>query len=128
MTTDTDSFTLSLFGNIGAPAWNHHTSPTSPDAHNVDEADGADEANDDTDEGGGASALAVTPVVRGSNFRLEGDRDLARGWAARARDNITAITLSKALEQMRHDPIDGDRSRSYRRALVYSGSRDALSL
>jgi len=32
------------------------------------------------------------------NFVLHGDRQLARGWPARARDNIAAITLSKALE------------------------------
>ena len=96
MTNDIDPFTLSLFDNTAAPAWNHHAPPTSPD---VDDTDGADEAENDTDENGDVSALAVTPVARGSNFHLAGDRDLARGWAARARDNIAAIRLSKALEQ-----------------------------
>ena len=36
---------------------------------------------------------------RGTNFHLDSDRALARGWPARARDNIAAITLSKELEQ-----------------------------
>src|SRR4051794_6564166 len=36
---------------------------------------------------------------RGTNYALAGDRGLARGWPARARDNIAAITLSKQLEQ-----------------------------
>ena len=34
------------------------------------------------------------PPVRGKNFYLEGDRSLARGWTARARDNIAAVRLS----------------------------------
>jgi N12 class adenine-specific DNA methylase/predicted RNA methylase len=37
--------------------------------------------------------------MRGSNFHLDGDRGLARGWPARARDNIAAIGLSNELEQ-----------------------------
>ena len=34
----------------------------------------------------------------GSNYVLDGDRALARGWVARARDNIAAIRLSKEIE------------------------------
>ena len=36
---------------------------------------------------------------RGANFHLHSDRALARGWPARARDNIAAIRLSKELEE-----------------------------
>ena len=38
------------------------------------------------------------PVANGSNYVLDGDRALARGWVARARDNIAAIRLSKEIE------------------------------
>ena len=85
MTNDTDPFTLSLFDNIAAPAWNRLTSPTSSDVHDTDDAD---EADDDTEEDGDAWQIVIDPGARGSNFHLAGDRDLARGWAARARDNI----------------------------------------
>ena len=35
----------------------------------------------------------------GVNYTLNGDRRLARGWPARARDNIAAIALSKRIEE-----------------------------
>ena len=111
MTIDTDSFTHSLFDNAAAPEWNHHTSPPSSDVH---DADDGDEADDNTEENGDVSALAVTPVARGSNFHLEGERDLARGWAARARDNIAAIRLSKALEQSGNTPTKDEQAQLLR--------------
>jgi N12 class adenine-specific DNA methylase/adenine-specific DNA methylase len=111
MTIDTDSFTLSLFDNAAAPDWNHHASPISLGAH---DADDGDEADDNTEENGDVSALAVTPVARGSNFHLEGERDLARGWAARARDNIAAIRLSKALEQSGNAPTKDEQAQLLR--------------
>ena len=40
------------------------------------------------------------PKARGKNFHLESDRSLARGWTARARDNIAAIGLSKEHRQL----------------------------
>ena len=92
MTIDTDSFTLSLFDNTAAPAWNHHTPPTSSNTRE------ADEAEDDSAEDADAPALVIDPVARGGNFHLDGDRNLARGWAARARDNIAAINLPKVLD------------------------------
>jgi hypothetical protein len=36
--------------------------------------------------------------TRATNYRLAGERRLARGWRARARDNIEAIRISKVLE------------------------------
>ena len=55
--------------------------------------------HDDTD------AVPVSPsaatTVPGTNFYLDSDRALARGWPARARDNIAAIRLSKELHEFR---------------------------
>jgi N12 class adenine-specific DNA methylase len=98
MTNDTDPFTLSLFDNTASPDRNHHTPPTSSNTRE------ADETEDDSDEDVDAPALVIDPVARGGNFHLDGDRNLARGWAARARDNIAAINLSKVLEQSGRAP------------------------
>ncbi|HEV2673329.1 MAG TPA: N-6 DNA methylase [Aliidongia sp.] len=38
------------------------------------------------------------PVPAGKNFHLLGDRGLARGWKARAADNLAAITLAARIE------------------------------
>ena len=50
-------------------------------------------------------AVPVSPsaatTVPGTNFYLDSDRALARGWPARARDNIAAIRLSKELHESR---------------------------
>ena len=54
------------------------------------------------------------PVARGSNFHLDGDRALARGWPARARDNIAAISLSKALEQSGRAPTPDEQAQLLR--------------
>ena len=40
--------------------------------------------------------LAEAPD-RGSNFHLSGSRSLAKGWKARARDNLEAIALAAAI-------------------------------
>ena len=91
MPTDINAFTHGLFDNTASPGWTHHAPSIALDAYEAD-ADDAD-ADDDT------PPPPADPVARGSNFHLDGDRNLARGWTARARDNITAISLSKALEQ-----------------------------
>ncbi len=44
---------------------------------------------------------------RGRNLYLERDRALARGWAARASDNLAAIRLSKELEAAGRAPTPG---------------------
>ena len=50
-----------------------------------------------------ADPVHVTPSgvasAPGANFYLDSDRALARGWPARARDNIAAIRLSKELHE-----------------------------
>lgn len=48
------------------------------------------------------------PAERGSNFTLTGDRQLAKGWLARARDNVTAIRLSQALEDEGRAPTTAE--------------------
>ena len=54
------------------------------------------------------------PAKRGTNFMLDGDRPLARGWPARARDNIAAITLSKNLEDEGRAPNQEEQERLIR--------------
>ena len=56
----------------------------------------------------------AVPPVRGKNFYLEGDRSLARGWTARARDNIAAIRLSKELEESGRAPTAEEQARLLR--------------
>jgi adenine-specific DNA methylase len=54
------------------------------------------------------------PATRGSNYSLNGDRSLARGWPARARDNIAAIALSKQLEDSGRVPTREEQDRLVR--------------
>ena len=107
MPTDTD-FTLSLFDTTALSGWSPPTrhAGTEPDAPDLDDADDTD---DDV-----AAPPPAEPVARGSNFHLAGDRGLARGWPARARDNIAAITLSKALEQSGRAPTADEQAQLLR--------------
>jgi hypothetical protein len=67
------------------------------------EGDQADPDDDNAD--GDTRPSATTPAARGNNFHLAADRELARGWLARARDNIAATRLSKELEQSGRTPL-----------------------
>src|ERR1019366_10368601 len=88
------AFTQGLFDTTALSPWTHHAPPPVSGSYEADPADGDDDDTDiDTASG------SVEPPVRGSNFYLNADRNLSRGWPARARDNIAAITLSKMLEQ-----------------------------
>ena len=49
-------------------------------------------------------APAAPTPQKTANFVLRGNRQLARGWPARARDNIAAIRLSQALEDAGRAP------------------------
>ena len=82
---DAAQYTLGLFDS-SALGWTVATPTVSP-------ASTDSEAGDEPE-----IPAALTPQQRGVNFTLAGDRQLARGWPARARDNIAAITLSKELE------------------------------
>ena len=44
------------------------------------------------------AAQPATRIAAGKNYRLNGERILARSWSGRALDNIRAITLSKEIE------------------------------
>jgi N12 class adenine-specific DNA methylase/adenine-specific DNA methylase len=82
---DAAQFTMNLFDTT-ALGWTVATPEHQPSAET--------EKDDDAPE----APAALSPQERGVNFVLTGDRQLARGWPARARDNIAAITLSKELE------------------------------
>ena len=58
----------------------------------------AGDAADLHDADAAAPAREPGPIANGSNYVLDADRALARGWVARARDNIAAIRLSKEIE------------------------------
>jgi adenine-specific DNA methylase len=98
MPTDPE-FTLCLFDNTAVSNWNSQTlrAVTEPDETDRDDAD-------DADQDGDTPPPSADPVACGNNFHLDGDRALARGWHARARDNIAAINLSKQLEQSGRAP------------------------
>ncbi len=84
MPNDSD-FTLSLFDSTALSG--RHSSAL----HAVTELDEADlnEADEaETDEDDGTPQPVATPVAQGNNFHLAGERELARGWPARARDNM----------------------------------------
>ena len=84
---DAAQFTLALFDSTGLG-----TSVQAPTI--VPTADAADLHEADT----ASPQREPGPAANGSNYVLDGDRALARGWVARARDNIAAIRLSKEIE------------------------------
>jgi hypothetical protein len=108
MPNDTD-FTLSLFDNTALSSWNSHTLQAVTQPYETD----LDVAGDE-DQDGDTPLPSADPVARGSNFHLAGDRALARGWPARARDNIAAIRLSKALEQSGDAPTRDEQAQLLR--------------
>ena len=110
MTNDTD-FTISLFDNTALSGWSPHTMQAIAGS---DESDLDDAERAGTDMDGDAPPPATDPAARGNNFRLIGDRALARGWTARARDNIAAIILSKELEQSGRAPTTDEQARLLR--------------
>ena len=70
----------------------------------------------DDDEFENEAGVVETPAIsagrdRGRNFILTGDRELARGWPARARDNVTAIRLAIELESEGRAPTAEEQAR-----------------
>ena len=106
MPDDTSTFTLNLFDSTALSDWAHHTPSTGSDSYDDDEV--GTEPHDDVPK------PPAKPVVQGSNFSLVGDRDLAQGWAARARGNIAAVILSKTLEQSGRAPTPDEQARLLR--------------
>lgn len=100
-----DPFTVDLFGNtalssglgLGVTAF----------AGDFDAGPGNDDDPDPTTPAPAQAPAprAARPIARAKpprepqrDFHLDGDRDLARGWKERARDNIAAIRLAAAIE------------------------------
>jgi N12 class adenine-specific DNA methylase len=107
MPNDTSDFTLGLFDTTALSSW-----PAPPPL--AFDADDDEEDTDETAQGNDTLPATPDPIVRGRNFYLNGDRGLARGWAARARDTIAAITLSKTLEQSGRIPTPDEQARLLR--------------
>ena len=103
--------TASLFDNTALSGWCPHTLQAAAKPNEINQAD-ADDTN--ADEVADTPPPMADPIARGSNFHLTGDRDLARGWPARARDNIAAIGLSKVLEQSGRVPTEDEQARLLR--------------
>lgn len=107
MPTDGNEFTLGLFDHTALSDWNSQALQA---ALTDDQADPPEDADTDT-----ISPLPHSgAVARGTNFQLVGDRDLARGWPARARDNVAAILLSKELEQTGRIPTPEEQAQLLR--------------
>ena len=103
------ALTQGLFDTTALSPWTHHAPPTLSASYDTDTADGDD---DDTEID--TASDPAEPPVRGSNFHLDADRNLSRGWPARARDNIAAITLSKALEDSGRAPTSDEQAQLLR--------------
>ena len=99
---DAAQYTFGLFDS-SALGWTVPTPTASPVVSA--EADADDEPH---------APAALPPQERGVNFALAGDRQLARGWPARARDNIAAIRLSKELEDSGRAPTAAEQERLLR--------------
>ena len=84
---DAAQYTLGLFDST-ALGWTLDTP----------KAEAAEQLHHD-DTGAVPVSPSVATSIPGTNFYLDSDRALARGWPARARDNIAAIRLSKELEE-----------------------------
>lgn len=97
--TQASQFTLGLFDSTGL-GWSIHTPKPEAVIYDTDDTD----AETETTTGSGAAE----PVA--SNFYLDADRRLARGWTARARDNLVAIQLSKELEANGRTPTPDEQA------------------
>ena len=101
---DACQFTLGLFDST-AIGWTINTPKAVTET--VLRAPEADETENQP-----ATVRATVPL--GANLYLDSDRALARGWRARARDNITAIRLSKEIETAGRAPTADEQARMLR--------------
>jgi N12 class adenine-specific DNA methylase/adenine-specific DNA methylase len=91
-----DPFTLDLFGNTALSGFGLSAFPV----------DGGGDAGFEEDDHSQTRHLpedtpckpVLAPVDEGYNFSLNGNRDLAKSWKDRARDNLTAIKLAALIE------------------------------
>ncbi|WP_445222684.1 Eco57I restriction-modification methylase domain-containing protein (plasmid) [Bradyrhizobium sp. Pa8] len=118
-----DPFTIDLFGNtalssglgLGVTAF---------------AADSSDDHDDSAPSPGPAPAgptlkparqCAPNARMRGDNFRLAGDRRLAKGWKQRARDSVAAIRLAAQIEAEQR-PASSDEQRQLIRFTGFGAS------
>ena len=100
---DAAQFTLALFDSTGlGTSVQAPTIVPTADAADLHEADAASPQRE------------PGPAASGSNYVLDGDRALARGWVARARDNIAAIRLSKEIEAAGRAPTHEEQAQLLR--------------
>ena len=95
MPPDAGQFTMnSLFDTTALSGWSISPTPapTTP-ADRQDDPDCPEPENDTTSD-----PTDDSKPSNGTNYYLDADRTLSRGWVARARDNLAAIRLSKELE------------------------------
>ncbi|WP_027582178.1 DEAD/DEAH box helicase family protein [Bradyrhizobium sp. Ai1a-2] len=118
-----DPFTIDLFGNP-ALSWGLGLDVT------AFAADSSDDHDDSAAPPGPAPAgLTLKPArqrapnarTRGDNFRLAGDRDLAKGWKQRARDSVAAIRLAAQIEAEQR-PASSDEQRQLIRFTGFGAS------
>ena len=95
---DAAQFTLGLFDST-ALGWTVAPPTSEAPSHSVSEDD------DET-----STPLSTRKSEPSDNFYLDSDRALARGWPARARDNLTAIRLSKELELTGRAPTSDEQA------------------
>jgi hypothetical protein len=100
---DAAQFTLALFDSTGLGT-------SVPPPADLPAPDAPDPVDGDAE----SPPCERRPVANGSNYVLDGDRALARGWAARARDNIAAIHLSKEIEAAGRAPTSEEQARLLR--------------
>ncbi|MEO4044908.1 DEAD/DEAH box helicase family protein [Hoeflea sp. CAU 1731] len=100
--SDHDPFTLDMFGssqNALSSGLGLGVTAFSPDPKT--ETAEPDRPSDDQTNSRTPAAPSHKPATdepaRGSNFHLFGSRDLAKGWKARARDNLEAIALAATI-------------------------------
>ncbi len=108
---DASQFTLGLFDST-AIGWTIATPKADPETEPAEPA--ADESNPHS-----TPVRAAAPPRH--NLYLDLDRALARGWPARARDNIAAIRLSKEIEAAGRAPTAEEQART---AAVHRLRRD----
>lgn len=112
-----DPFTLDLFGNtslssgFGLGVGAFAEAPANDDTHDDEPPPAPSPA---ASLPVGARPPRVVASGGGTNFRLVGDRGLARGWKARARDNIAAIRLAGEIEAEQRSATTDEQARLIR--------------
>ena len=111
MPPDAGQFTMnSLFDTTALSGWSISPTPapTTP-ADRQDDPDCPEPENDTTSD-----PTDDSKPSNGTNYYLDADRTLSRGWGARAHDNLAAIRLSKELEASGRAPTSDEQQQMLR--------------